>query len=213
MKAPKSCRLSPGLSKHAMRKINKGIDMIKKGERKGASDTGDKVPKRASMVMDVLEAQLLEEGVEDAPTVSVEKNMIIFGDVKEEVYMFRFGDSFTSPLDGTVKYITKIISRQEKEYVLACRVTKSMVPYEDLSYVKSFTIPTLDEMIIVTGWRKKELEGLFTQREAYMRTTKYPNAHKIMVPTYALSESTRRYLRHQYVKTNLEGAFTVLGGK
>ena len=213
MKTPKTSRLNTRISKHTISKINRGIDTINKGLSKGGSDTGDKVPKRANLVMKRLEEQLVEEGVEDPPTVTVEKNMIISGDVKEEVYMYRFGDSFISPIDGTIKFITKTIGRQEKEHVLTCRVTKSMAPYEDLSFVRSFRIPTLDEMIIVSGWQKKELETLFTQRETYMRNIKYPNAHKIMVPTYALSESTRRYLRHEYLKTNLDGVFTVIGGK
>ena len=208
-------RLNTRISKPTMRKLFRGMDLVKKGKGlkpKGKSDTGDKVPRRANLVMKRLQEQLENSDIEDAPTICVEKNMIVFRDCKEQVYMYRFGSSYVSPIDGKIKYITQTIGKEEKQHVLNCRVLKTMDPYEDLRFIRSCTIPIIEEMIIVHGWRKKEMGTLFDQRSTYMRTIKYPSVDKVMVPTYALDEATRAYLRHEYLKTNLAGEFTVIGG-
>lgn len=172
---------------------------------------GDTIPKRAQRVKYVLDMQLGYGGIKDIPKITIEKNMIIFGDMKEEVLMFRFGTSYLSPLDGKIKYISKRASRKEKEHVLT-QFALGAEMYSDLEFINSIRISSELGVVICHGWQKKNMEDLFLSSNKYMRETKYPNADGIPVPTYTLSANTRRYLRLQFLKENIEGSFVVLGG-
>lgn len=164
------------------------------------------------MIKQVLRMKMAYGSTNDKCKISPEKVTMINGDIKEEVYMFRFGDNFTCPLDGLVYYVTKRASTNENMNVWR-RSLLELHEYSDFKYIFNVEVSVEKKLVVADGWILQNLDRFFEARKRYMNETKYPNSGGFLVPTYALSPDTRDYLRFQYLKNNLGEycAFSLIG--
>ena len=175
----------------------KKVSVTKSVPKKGVSSS-----KRLTMVKQAISMKMAFSGEKDKIKISADKVTIIRGDIKEEVYMFRFDDKFMCPLDGMIYYVTKRASAEEKLNVFR-RSLLDLNEYTDFKFILNIKVSVDKQLVVAEGWILHDLVTFFSGSNKYMRETKYPNAHGIFVPTYALSSDTREYLRFQYLKKNL----------
>ena len=203
--------------KSELRKLLMSSRLLKKPmsetfSNKKKSPTGESLRNRTKRVKQALEIDMRDRGVEEMPEISFEKVTILHGDLKEQVYLYRFGESIQSPLDGKIKYISKRACARDKEFILSKLVCGQERAADYLRLVYSLEVPAVEEVVVHYGWQKGLLDDFFRSLEKYMRETRYPDENGVMVPTYALSKETRVYLRTNFMKVNLEGDFVILGG-
>lgn len=64
--------------------------------------SGDSIYNRHKQDKHSMTLKIGYSGIQEMPRISVRQGMILDGDIKDEVYMFRFNNTYVSPVDDKI---------------------------------------------------------------------------------------------------------------